>query len=449
MRIRSTLLAGALLFAAPAAGAQTPVPVGSEFQVNTYTSDDQLVPVIAPTPNGGFVVVWESRGSDDGDTSLASVQGQRFAPGASPLGSQFQVNSTTAGWQWRSAVAATSAGDFVVAWARSSSPGNDTSCSSIRAPRLAPDDSPLGSELQINSYTMGPQGRPAVAATPAGDFVVVWDSYGSPDDTSYASIQGQRFASDGNPLGDEFQINTFTTGWQLVPAVAVDSKGNFVVAWTSACCDDVYPFSWEIQGQRFASDASPLGDELQITTGYTTAFQWRPAVAMDSTGDFVVVWAAGDSAGGDTSSGSIQGRRFTSDAKPLGSQFQVNTYTTSGQDDPVIAVAPAGDFVVVWHSNGSSGDDASSFSIQGQHFAPDASPLGDEFQVNSYTSDQQQFPAVAMDPAGDFVVVWLSQGSSGDDTSERSVQGQRFRVSIFIDGFESGDTTAWSKTVGR
>ena len=33
-----------------------------------------------------------------------------------------------------------------------------------------------------------------------------------------------------------------------------------------------------------------------------------------------------------------------------------------------------------------------------------------------------------MDPAGDFVVVWRSVGSAGDDNSSFSVQGQRFRV---------------------
>ncbi len=49
---------------------------------------------------------------------------------------------------------------------------------------------------------------------------------------------------------------------------------------------------------------------------------------------------------------------------------------------------------------------------------------------------------------GDFVVVWQSAGSSGSDSSSFSVQGQRFVPSlIFTDGFESGDTSAWSSTV--
>lgn len=69
---------------------------------------------------------------------------------------------------------------------------------------------PLGTQFQINSYTTNAQLYPVVAASPASDFVVVWESFGSAgSDSSGSSIQGQRFGSDGNALGLEFQVNTF------------------------------------------------------------------------------------------------------------------------------------------------------------------------------------------------------------------------------------------------
>ena len=40
------------------------VSSGSEFQVNTWTTDYQWNPSITSLPNGGFVVVWESKGQD-------------------------------------------------------------------------------------------------------------------------------------------------------------------------------------------------------------------------------------------------------------------------------------------------------------------------------------------------------------------------------------------------
>jgi hypothetical protein len=73
--------------------------------------------------------------------------------------------------------------------------------------------------------------------------------------------------------------------------------------------------------------------------------------------------------------------------------------------------------------------------------------VGGEFQVNSYTTNGQTLPAVAVDGSGDFVVVWTSYGSSGDDASGFSIQGQTYTAGIFSDGFESGNTSAWSSVV--
>ena len=39
-------------------------------------------------------------------------------------------------------------------------------------------------------------------------------------------------------------------------------------------------------------------------------------------------------------------------------------------------------------------------------------PNGDDFQANSYTTSYQTFPSVAVDPAGGFVAAWASFGSA-------------------------------------
>ena len=74
----------------------------------------------------------------------------------------------------------------------------------MRHGQAAPD----GGEFQVNSYTTGFQVLPKVATDPEGDYVVVWDSYGSSGtDSSYWSIQAQRFHvpsifTDGFESGD-------------------------------------------------------------------------------------------------------------------------------------------------------------------------------------------------------------------------------------------------------
>jgi hypothetical protein len=197
-----------------------------------------------------------------------------------------------------------------------------------------------------------------------GDFVVVWQSYGSGGSDSDGSIQGQRYNSAGAPQGNEFQANNYTAGWQGNAAVALDNDGDFVVVWTSFGSSGGDTDSGSIQGQRYDSAGVPQGSQFQVNQ-YSSSFQSFPDVSLDSDGDFVVVWQSYGSRG-DNDSTSVQRRAYNSTGVPQGSQFQVNSYTTSDQNDPAVAADSDGDFVVVWQSWGSSGSDTSGYSIQGR-----------------------------------------------------------------------------------
>ncbi len=352
-------------------------------------------------------------------------EGTAMAPKASPLGSEFQVNTYTTSDQSYSDVAVEPDGDFVIVWHSDGSFGTDTSGRSIQGQRYV-NGVPDGSQFEVNTYTTSNQFRPDVAADRDGDLVVVWTSYGSGfTDTSFSSIQGQRYDSSGTSQGSQFQVNTYTTGFQGSPAVAKESDGDFVVVWHSFGSDDSDTSLRSIQGQRYASDGTPQGSQFQVNT-YTTDFQEDPAVAVGSNGDFVVVWESNGSADSDTSSQSIQAQRFAYDGMPLEGQLEVNAYTTNTQLFPSVAMEPDGGFVVTWHSYGSAGSDTSFSSIQGQSFTSDGQPRGSQFQVNTYTTGFQRLPSVGVDSAGSFAVVWDSAGSAGSDTSFSSIQAQRF-----------------------
>ena len=70
------------LLAPPPAGAQAPVPVGAQFQINSYTTNIQERSSVAADADGDFVVVWQSKGSSGTDTSYSSIQGQRYSVAA-------------------------------------------------------------------------------------------------------------------------------------------------------------------------------------------------------------------------------------------------------------------------------------------------------------------------------------------------------------------------------
>lgn len=94
----------------------------------------------------------------------------------------------------------------------------------------------------------------------------------------------------------------------------------------------------------------------------------------------------------------------------------------------------------------SDGDDDAVLLIGPQRYDAGGSARAVEFQVNTYTPNNQAAPAVATDGLGNFVIVWESDGSFDDDHSDKSVQQRRFDA-LFRDGFESGTTARWSATV--
>ncbi len=186
------------------------------------------------------------------------------------------------------------------------------------------------------------------------------------------------------------------------------------------------------------------GGEFQVNS-LTTASQDTPSVAMNGSGDFVVSWNSGSSYGTDTSSSSVQAQRYDSAGAQVGDQFQVNSFTSGYQDYSSIRMDSEGSFVVAWQSQFSGDTDSSLRSIQARRFLADGSPLGDQFQVNTVTSGNQEAAAVALDPEGDFVVAWQSHSSGDTDSSYNSVQARRYD-NLFRDDFESGDTSRWSVT---
>ena len=98
--------------------------------------------------------------------------------------------------------------------------------------------------------------------------------------------------------------------------------------------------------------------------------------------------------------------------QPVGPEFLVNTYTTGDQGQPVAAMDSSGDFVVVWTSL--AAQDGSGFGIFGQRYDSSGASAGPEFPVNSYTTSQQFNPSVsAAAAAGDFVAMWMSAGQDG------------------------------------
>ena len=190
-----------------------------------------------------------------------------------------------------------------------------------------------------------------------------------------------------------------------------------------------------VQAQRFDANGVQIGLEFQVNT-QISGDQFPGGAAAAEDGRFMLSYGPPE----------LTGQMFDFDGDRLGAEFQINTYTTYSQGGRAIAVDGESRFVVAWQSYGSYGNDNGydgQESVQVRRFTDDGVAVGNQFQVNTYTTNQQGPVDIAANPQGDFVVVWLSYGSSGSDSDFNSIHAQRLGFPINADGFDDGTFDGW------
>ena len=259
-------------------------------------------------------------------------------------------------------------------------------------------------ETPVNTYTTDSQRNPSVAMDADGDFVVTWESYGQsnpdfPHNAMY-DVYAQRFSSSGDPAGPEFPVYASSYD-QKNPVVAIDSDGNFTIAFEY----HKYDGGVGIWAYRYNSNGSFAGNMI-IASEYPA--KQYPSIAMaDGSGNFTVTWD-----GLDDSSYGIYGRRYRGDGVLYVDTFQVNTTETSVQTKSSVGMDNASNLLVAWESHG--GQDGDGIGVFAQMYAYGATKSGVEFQVNTTTEGNQTNPSAAMSWGGRGVVVWESSSSDGN-----------------------------------
>jgi hypothetical protein len=273
-------------------------------------------------------------------------------------------------------------------------------------------------------------------------FVVVWES--DYQDGWGEGIFGQRFNTGAGKVGTEFRINSFTTGNQDYPDVAARSDGRFVVVWHSD------PSGYEaaqdgdehgIFGQRYDAAGNPDGAEFAVNT-YTTGRQVRAAVAYAPDDGFLVIWESPGLQGVSSNSDDIVGRKFSASGSPAGTEFRINSFTIGPQEDATLTAGATGDFLVGWESiNGVGATDTNDTGVFARRVTGAGVPVGNEFQVNTYTIDDQTDPRMVGLANGGFAVVWESDEQDG---TQDGVFGQSCLPagSVCGDGNSDGNVTA-------
>ncbi|MBQ9395126.1 MAG: metallophosphoesterase [Proteobacteria bacterium] len=256
---------------------------------------------------------------------------------------------------------------------------------------------------EINGTIKGEQTEPAVAINPSiGSFVAVWKDNSSDEDGKDSKgnpnydIVGRLFYSGGCANGKQFTINTTTEGNQLSPDVAMDNNGNFVVVWT----DD---HDGNGVGQIYMRGFDDAGNErFKVATVNTESkgHQDNPEIAMAPDGRFVVVWEDESETSGKPQ---IFVRGFKADGKESFAQFNVSGAPKGTRKSPDVAMASDGSFVVTWADDG---DDNGSYQVVAKAFNADGTAKGGAFTVNTVSTRQQLNPSIGMNAKGTYFIAY-------------------------------------------
>ena len=330
------------------------------------------------------------------------------------LGNDFAVNSTLLANQENPSIAMDADGDFVVVWqGNGQDADNVEDAQGIYAQRYSANGNTAGSEFRVNAYTTDSQYHPVVAMAADGDFAVAWQSLGQ-DKLDFDAVYVQRFNADGSKAGTEFSVNP-TADYSLSnPAIAMDASGDFVVVWQHYDGD-----SQGVYGQRYHADGTSIGSIFKVNTNIVDA-QTNPAVAMDADGDFVVTW---QSYAQDGSGWGIYAQRYNREGAAVGAEFLVNDqYTTSHQEHPSVAMNVDGDFAIAWQSNNTT----NLYDIAVRLYRQNATIVSTPSRPNTIGANQQILPTVVMDPDSNFMVAWQSYAQEPGLSVRNGVYARRY-----------------------
>ena len=262
---------------------------------------------------------------------------------------------------------------------------------------------PLGPEFQVNGYTPGAQLAPAVASDAQGGFVVVWS--GERAQSIGHHLLGRRFGADGSPAGGEFFVTQSGRRASVVGEIGMAPAGEFVVVWGET-------LSTEVMGRRFDSDGSPLGPEFAVSE--PPPVEAREArIGVLSDGAFVVVWS---------SYTDVVARRYDLHGNPLGEQFSITGGPHYFKRPGSVRVQPDDDFVVGWSSLEFGGPPPGyGFVLSGRRFDEAGDPAGPPFEITPLRRSIWQAPLLDPDAAGNLIAFWPQSAETA-----RPLFGRRF-----------------------
>ena len=398
--------------------------MGPEILVSELDNEQYMPHVAYNSLHDQYLVVWHNNWGGSRD-----IYGQRL-DGEGNLLTWFTISAGTYD-RAQPAVAYDEINDtYLVVWSYDFyGNGSDWDLYGRLIPWNGPE--PTMTEFPIESDSRS-QLVPEVAfALAQQEFLVVWNN---DDGSTPLDVQGRRVSLDGSfPVNSMVPVASGATH-RTNPDIAYNlARNEYLVTYDLAGLD--------ISATRLTAGGVILGGGEFAIAAWADA-ESRPAVAACRGGadHYFVAWQSLVGA----NNNDIYGRFVTGGGVPDGAPVHFFNATVNEQLPDVTCHTGLTEYLVVWEQQFSNS--SGPFGISGQRLTT-SGILSPSFQVRPVIVGETGVcskPAVAAGEAGGFLVAWEHDRQG---TSYQDIHGRIVMAGLFSDGFESGNTNAWSSTV--
>jgi len=330
----------------------------------------------------------------DGQTTQRDIQCQRYNNHGEMLGTLIPV-CTNPKDQVSPAVAMTADGSFAVAWM-----DNRNGAATIYVQRFDAAGTKLGTEFNVTPTQYGKE-APAIAATPAGGYVLAWTD----TRTGKPQIFACMIDKNGTSAGEDVQV-TVGTAQVNRASIAVDSQGRIMIAYgiySSTPNEDFAIQRLDAAGQR-------IGNPISIVGG--TASRTAPQICAGPDDNYYIAWV--DFRDYNATRTDIYGQKVDGTGSKVGSEMVISNDTVS-EDYPRPAYDADGDLFVAWQSA-----EQSTYQVRAKFFS--ASGIGRPITRDVTDLSKRTFVVgLSADDRGDFMVAILERTDNGISLPSRGL----------------------------